>query len=513
MRGKNLFLNKLRLVNPKNLEKEVHIYGYHFSWKSHIMLMLGALVGISAVGILFQLEAFYFTVVTVAVIVMLPVLVLDMYKKMYEQKRFADVTSYMEQMLYSFQKTGKVVSALKETREVYGEGQMRRCIDEALLHMELGKPTGKEGILRESLQRIEAYYGCTKLTMVHNLLGSAEEYGGEIEDSIVLTLEDIERWKKRVYQLQAEKSKSHVDNIISIVVATLLCAVALYVLDAMKQMFAVNSTLDIFRMPVIQVSSMLLILILLHIFVKSSRSLTDDWLQDIVLHDSLYILRSYDTVMNYDEGRAKKKSMIMACVMLIPAVILLVMGRRVTGLLCLVIMVFFLVEHRVGYHLAKKDVTEEMYLALPQWLLEMALLLQNNNVQVSIAKSLEGAPAVLTKELRLLVGRLEEHPDRLQAYTAFCSNFDLPEMTSCMKMLHAFSENGTGNVNVQMNHLLERVGQMHDRADHIRNDSIAFRMKLIFSYPVVAATAKLLIDLSIGMVLMMQILGGIGGVG
>lgn len=513
MRGKNLFWNKLRLVNPKNLEKEVHVYGYHFSWKSHILLMIGALVGISAVGILFQLEAFYFTVVTIAVVVMLPVLVLDMYKKMYEQKRFADVTSYMEQMLYSFQKTGKVVSALKETREVYGEGQMHRCIDEALLHMELGKPTGTEGILRESLQRIETYYGCTKLSMVHNLLGSAEEYGGEIEDSIVLTLEDIERWKKRGYQLQAEKSKSHVDNIISIVVATLLCAVALYVLDAMKQMFATNSTLDVFHIPVIQVSSMLFILILLHIFVKSSRSLTDDWLQDIVLHDSLYILRSYDTVMNYDEGRAKKKSMLLASVMLIPAVILLLMGRRVPGLICLAIMVFFLVQHRVGYHLAKKDVTEEMYLALPQWLLEMALLLQNNNVQVSIAKSLEGAPVVLTKELRLLVGRLEEHPERLQAYTAFCSNFDLPEMTSCMKMLHAFSENGTGNISVQMNHLLERVGQMQDRADHIRNDSIAFRMKLIFSYPVVAATAKLLIDLSIGMVLMMQILGGIGGVG
>ena len=512
MRGKNLFWNKLRLVHPKNLEKEVHIYGYHFSWKSHILLMLGALVGISAVGVLFRLKAFYFTVVVIAVVVTLPVLVLDMYKKMYEQKRFADVTSYMEQMLYSFQKTGKVVSALKETREVYAEGQMRRCIDDALLHMELGKPTGTEGILRESLQMIETCYGCTKLSMVHNLLGSTEEYGGEVEDSIVLTLEDIERWKKRGYQLQAEKSKSHVDNIISIVVATLLCAIALYVLDAMKQMFAVSSTFDIFQIPVIQVSSMLFILILLRIFVKSSRNLTDDWLQDIELHDSTYILRSYDTVMNYDDGKAKKKSMLLACVPLILAAILFLLGQRVPGLLCLAVGAFFMAQHRIGYHLAKKDVTEEMYLALPQWLLEMALLLQNNNVQVSIAKSLEGAPAVLSKELGLLIGRLEEQPGQLQAYTAFCSNFDLPEMTSCMKMLHAFSENGTGNVSVQMNHLLERVGQMQDRTDHIRNENIAFHMKLIFSYPVVAATAKLLIDLSIGMVLMMQILGGIGGV-
>lgn len=512
MRGKRRMWEKLRLLHPKNLEKEVHVYGYHFSWKSHIVLMLGALFGISAVGILFQLKPVYFTVVVAAVIVVLPVLVLDMYKRMYEQKRFADAASYMEQMLYSFQKTGKVVSALKESREIFGEGQMRRCMDEAVLHMELGKPGSAQGILRESLQMIERHYGCTKLSMVHELLIGAEEYGGEVEDSIVLLLEDIERWKKRGYQLQAEKKKSHTDNMISIVVATLLCAVALYVLDAMKQMFTVESRIDIFSIPVIQVSSVLFILILLHIFVKSARSLTNDWLEEMVLHEEAYISRSYDVVMNYDEGRAKKKSVFLAVLPLVPAVLFLAMGKRVPGMICILVMAFLLVQHRVGYQLALKDVTEELYLALPQWLLEMALLLQNNNVQVAIAKSQGSAPAVLKNEIGMLTRRLEEMPDKLVSYTAFCENFDLPEMTSCMKMLHAFSESGTGDVKVQMNHLLERVGQMQDMADGIRNDNIAFRMKLIFSYPVIAATVKLLLDLSVGMIFMMQMLGSIGGV-
>ena len=81
-----------------------------------------------------------------------------------------------------------------------------------------------------------------------------------------------------------------------------------------------------------------------------------------------------------------------------------------------------------------------------------------------------------------------------------------------MKMLHAFSENGTGNIRVQINHLLERVVEMQESADELRNGNIAFRMKLIFSYPVAAATVKLLMDLSVGMIVMMQILGNIGGV-
>lgn len=503
---------KLRLLNPKNLEKEVHIYGYHFSWKSHIVLMLGALLGISAVGILFQLEPVYFAIVVAAVIFVLPVLVLDMYKKMYEQKRFADVASYMEQMLYSFQKTGKVVSALKESREIFGEGQMQCCMDEAIVHMELGRPTTEQGVLREGLQMIETQYGCSKLSMVHNLLVNAEEYGGEVEDSMVLVLEDIERWKKRGYRLQAEKKKYHTDNVISIVVAALLCAVALYVLDAMKQMFAAESATEIFKTPVIQVSSVVFILILLQIFVKSARSLTDNWLRDAVLHDSEYILRSYDMVMSYDEGKEKKKSFFLAGILLVPAVLLFALGKRGPGILCLLASAFFLVQHRIGYHLAMKDVTEEMYLALPQWLTGMALLLQHNNVQVALAKSLDGAPVVLKKELRQLTERLEQMPGRLGAYTVFCGKFDLPEMTSCMKMLHALSETGTGNVKVQMNHLLDRVGQMQDMADGIRNESTAFRMKLIFSYPVLAATVKLLLDLTVGMVVMMRLLGSIGGV-
>lgn len=68
-----------------------------------------------------------------------------------------------------------------------------------------------------------------------------------------------------------------------------------------------------------------------------------------------------------------------------------------------------------------------------------------------------------------------------------------------MKMLHAFSENGTGDIDVQMNHLIERVVLMQERADVLRSEERAFRMKLIFAYPVLAATGKLLADLTVGM--------------
>ena len=81
-----------------------------------------------------------------------------------------------------------------------------------------------------------------------------------------------------------------------------------------------------------------------------------------------------------------------------------------------------------------------------------------------------------------------------------------------MKMLHAVAEMGTGDAVTQINHLILHVNEMQNRAEEIRNGKIAFGQKMIFSYPVIAATVKLLIDLTIGMTMMFQMLGNMGGV-
>ncbi len=689
----------LRLLNPRNLEKEVHVYGYNFSWKTHVLVTIFSLLGISAIGLLFQLKAANFSIIMFAMVLVLPIFIISTYKRMYEQKRFADVATYMEQMLYSFQKNGKVAAALKETRELFEDGQMGQLIDEAMGCINAGTAEGK-WVLREALEIIEKPYACSKIHMVHELLLSNEEYGGEMEDAVQLLLTDIELWKRRGYRLQAEKKTSHTDNIISIIIATILCAVALYVLDAMSRMFPgtvepgyifrtgviqVTSILFIlgmihvmvksqrtlyvldamsrmfpgtvepgyiFRTGVIQVTSILFILGMIHVMVKSQRTLTANWLQTESLFkeeyllasyntcrnyneakekrkrmihvmvksqrtltanwlqteslfkeeyllasyntcrnyneakekrkslifatpfllgaltanwlqtESLfkeeYLLASYNTCRNYNEAKEKRKSLIFATPFLLGAVAAFFFQITWLGVLAVVIGAFMLMQHRVGYRLARKDVNAELYLSLPQWLMDMALLMQNNNVQVSIAKSVQEAPVILQQELNELLERLEAAPDRLKSYTDFCKDFDIPEAQTCMKMLHAISESGTGNAKVQIHNLVQRVQEMQNISDEIkdfdipeaqtcmkmlhaisesgtgnakvqihnlvqrvqemqnisdeiRNSSIAFKAKLLFSYPVMAATIKLLIDLSFGMLVMLEMLGNMGG--
>ena len=79
-----------------------------------------------------------------------------------------------------------------------------------------------------------------------------------------------------------------------------------------------------------------------------------------------------------------------------------------------------------------------------------------------------------------------------------------------MKMLHAISESGTGNARIQIDNLIQRVHEMQDMADQIRDKQLAFKMRMISSYPVFGATAKLLVDMTVGMLYMFQMIGNIG---
>lgn len=497
----------------RNLKKEVHVYGYHFSWKMHTLTIICSLLGISAIGVLFKLKPLFFGITLLITGGLLPVFILNMYKGMFEQKRFADAVTYGEQILYSFQKSRKVVTALKETKELFEEGKMRYLIEEAIGYLESGYISPKGDSLQEALDLIEKEYSCIKIRTIHELLINSEKHGGEVQNSILLLLDDIEMWKRRGYLLQAEKKNSNRDNVISIIVATLLCAIALYVLNGMRNLFPGVEGLDIFAVEVVQISSLLFLVLMLYVLMKSMKSLNQDWLQNDIIHAGNYSMSSYERIMNFDEEGGRRRQMIVASICLLVAVVAFGFKKAWISMSCTVMAVIVLAWNSITYKLAKRDVRQELYQTLPQWLMEITLLLQNNNVQVSLMKSVEKAPPVLRRELELLQIRLLENPNSLHSYTEFCRHFDVPEAQSCMKMLHAISESGTGDVTVQMHHLIERVHQMQNMADNMRNDQLAFRMKMLFSYPVLAATGKLMVDLTIGMTFMLQMIGNIGGIG
>lgn len=468
-------LNKLYLLHPKYLTKEVHMYGYYFSWKRYLCLIICTCIGMVCVGSVFRLKMRYMIVVLGCVLLMLPMCISYGYRRMYEQKRFFDASMYAEQILYSFQKNNKIISALKETQQIFENGQMWWTLNKAITYLEQGNTKSENGLMREALQLIEDTYSCAKIHMIHELLINSEEQGGENSESILLLLNDIELWKRRNYMLQAKKNVSNRDNLISLGIAVVMCAVALYTIDGMCTMFPGMEHHHIFANEIIQVSSVLFLLLLLWILLKCFRDGTKDWLKSSMLQEESYLLHCYQMVKSVEQNREhgnKRKPM--------------------------------------GYAIAQRDVSRAMYIMLPQWMMEIALLLQHNTVQVSIVKTIEQAPTLLKEELILVKENLEKYPEELRSYTDFCKAFNVPEAQSCMKMLHAMAENGTGNAKIQIHNLMQRVYEMQNRADDVWAEEAAFQVKLFFSYPVFATTGKLLVDLTVGMFYIFQLLGRMG---
>lgn len=99
-----------------------------------------------------------------------------------------------------------------------------------------------------------------------------------------------------------------------------------------------------------------------------------------------------------------------AGIVIMTAFVFLTVGWRIAGILLLVTGLLVAMQPRISYRIAERDVTAELYQALPRWLFEMVLLLQNNNVQMAITKSAQHAPAVLGSELAELCARMDERP-------------------------------------------------------------------------------------------------------
>ena len=175
-----------------------------------------------------------------------------------------------------------------------------------------------------------------------------------------------------------------------IIFSTFLCGAVLYALNWAGALFPSNGTFDIFSYPIVQLTST--ILIIFHLFVfYLVKNLTADWLSERQVCDEKLVLSGYETVMHYDPDRERKKSILFSAPFFTAAAAGMILGKTLPAVVCLGLAVFLLFQHRIGYKLAKDTVRRELYVRFPQWLMDLALLMQSNNVYVSL-ENLEKMP-------------------------------------------------------------------------------------------------------------------------
>lgn len=481
-----------KLFNSKYLQKEVNKYGYSFSSKKFYLSLLLAFAVAIGVSLLFKLQVGYLIFVFVVCMLCVPSLLLTSYKNMYESKRFHDVSNYMEHLLYSFRRKRKIITSLEDVLVSFeaDNGPMKKLIQDAIYYIQTAETDGD--IYREGLDIIENEYSNTRLRNVHNFLIAVENNGGSVEEPVDLLLDERSLWDQRTHEFQKERNAVKRNVIISLCMSLALCFLILFIfsMDSLAHLAIVQNTL-------VQISSTFVIIASVLMYTKIVNKLSQSWLKRNNKSSDYQILKDYFYVVNRDKSKELKSSILWAVLTSVIFFLGLMISNKVIMVLGAIVSLFCLFSSSISYNLSKKSTIKELEKAFPQWLMELALLLQGNNVQNAIYMSLDTAPVVLRPALHELVEGFERDTYSITPYNDFLSEFDLPEIKSAMRMLYSITTTGTNSINEQIADLIKKQNVLMDKAEKINNEDSLAGFSTLTMVPMLFCIVKSLIDMTV----------------
>lgn len=485
------------LLNPGNLRKEIDSYGYEFSMGKYSLLMAVVCASVAVMGKVFFLEWECTLIISMLFLVLLPGIILDAYRNMYEHKRFLDMADYMEQLLYSFQNSQKILTALKDTASLPFRGKMKETVKKAADYIEAGQ--AQEGKLyQEAFAIIEEEYPNRRISAIHKYLLSAEKNGGDNTDSVELLLKDKNIWTDNVLILQEERKSKR-----NLVFAALLLTVAFGavfqgVYRGMPPEYGILGSVTM------QAAATVFLMLNIWIFRKANKEITKSWADNDKEPKEEQYIRYYHSVMEYDEKKERKLSRKLGIPALIITGILFLAGFKTAEVIAAIIAVFLLNQHKIGYRISYNRVVKEINRAFPQWLMQMALLLQTNNVRRAVSESVEDAPAILRPALQELSEKFKTEPDSPELFTGFLGKFELSSIQSAMQMLYSISSLGSGEVRTQIRTLIERNTSLLDKAEKARNEEKLTKIVTLFYVPQLTLSAYLMTGMVMFILMFLQ---------
>lgn len=482
----------IKYLRYLNLTQELAKHGYEYTPKK-ALFAYGMIVLVAAIfGLLYKLELPYIAAIGIIGLVFSPMVILQTMKGRYHTTMFSLANNYMEQFLYSFKRNGTVLNALLETATIFDEGIFHEALERAIVHIQY--TTDSEDPEREALDIVGEFFHCERIDAIHSFVIGAQRRGGDAGGSILLLAKNRAMWAERVMNLQKEFQIVKRNIMIALVATMLICILPLYLL---------GGDLDISSIPLCQISAVVLIGICMLIYVKADKKLCRSWIEKEV--DSTGMGKKYLQVRDYDEAKEAKSSQRMTIIPVILFIGAFIYFKNIAVLVAgVVVVLFFLNQHKIGHSLAMKKVAREIEKQFPNWLMEVALLLQTDNVQMAIRKSMDSAPEVLVYALEDLIDQLEEDPNAIEPYHRFLKEYRNPDVQSAMKMLYALSSGNAGDVTKQVEELIDRNNAMMDKAEKLEQEDKIAGMKVYILLPSLLASFKLMVDMALLLVVFLQ---------
>lgn len=444
-------------MGRRQLSEELTRYGYVFSLKKSVLLYAAAMMAAVVLGLYFGLRGGYLLALGIWIVFWLPFLLRNNYKNRYEQRRFSDANIYIEQFLYSFQKSGKILATLQDVAQLFEGGEMCRQIEAAIdciLHT-----YDRTDVEKKGLELIERRYPAPQISSMHRFALQVEKNGGDYHDGILLLLDSRRLWADRVYALLKEKKKKRFQILLSIATSLFLCSMIFLVSDRLE--------VSLKDSPVTMTVTLVVLMLDFWIFYLADKRLSVGYFCEE--EDDGEILEQYCRITGPHKGWLDS------------------LGRRI----------------------GRRRVTRELEKVFPRWLMDVSLLLQSENVQVAIFKSYQDAPRLMQPELKKLIVALQDNPASMEPYRNFFREFPLPEVQSAMKMLYSLSEGTGGNAAPQIADLIRRNQILMDKGEKMKNEDALAGMYALFLTPQLTGGFKMLVDLVIALGLYMGNMGGI----
>ena len=142
---------------------------------------------------------------------------------------------------------------------------------------------------------------------------------------------------------------------------------------------------------------------------------------------------------------------------------------------------------------------KEVLMVFPNWLRELALYLQTENVYNALQKSLDNCSYVLEAELRKTLEKIANDTNNMASYCAFFEGCKMPEIQSVLIMLYSMTELGSEESDEQIYSMMQRNNQLTDKAAKLANEDAGFLFGVYMLSPMVLSAGKLLVDMGLFM--------------
>lgn len=500
--------------NPKNIVNEIAGLGYSITTSKIMAFVVGFIVAAIVAGIFLHLEIPYMIILGIGFLCCLPSLIIAYFRHTYEVKRFNAVTSYIEQLIYSFHKNNKIYDSIIDVNEISTD-EVKEITTEMIEILD-NQNNQVTNPFRKAFNHFEKHYDCSRLKTLHRYLIEIETHGGESKNSLNMLLDDTRSWTERTLEYQAGRKNVQNKVLLSTFFAMISCGF-------MINMIPEEYVAQIIDKPVYQIGTCIILISCLLVYTYAAGKVAVSYLDNEIDRKSEdYEKRASEYVANYTrqatEGKLKKP-------MIIKTIIFSILGigcygasffipalsstLKIAAIIVLLLGAFITLDKYRKFRSYSSAIRRTMSKMFPEWLRNVLLYLQTDNVHMSIRKSYDACPNVLKAEVESFIYDIENDPIGDTPYKNFLQGYNLPQLKLSANYLYSIALFGAEDINTQLNYLVEQNHKLVLTSETQRNEDTLAIFTMLMLAPMLLAVAKLMLDLILFVSIFMTQLSGL----